>query len=291
MTASLRCALHGLPRGVVAAIAVAAFLDAPASVAAQESVPDGVSALSRAWVAAYEAGDVVAMEDLYAEDAVRMPYDAPAAEGRQAILAAYREQFASRSLRPRIELTSEEALLSGDLAIERGRYAETWVAADEAVQSEEHGKYVAVVRQGADGKWRYRIAMFNRDGVPRRNGAVEVTVFRPDGTSEEAAAETATVGFTEVFGHASQPGDFAFRMRVPPHWTMQPHVHDATEHLTVISGAIEMSFSRNGDRVLLPAGSYVSVPAGTPMWAWSADGPAVIQVHGTGPLRTTNVEP
>jgi quercetin dioxygenase-like cupin family protein len=51
-----------------------------------------------------------------------------------------------------------------------------------------------------------------------------------------------------------------------------------------------MKYSADGEPVTLPPGSFVSVPAGNPMWAWTGDDPVEIQVHGTGPFSTTSVE-
>lgn len=278
------CVLH------LAAVTVVA---APGLSAVQVQDRDGLRELGAAWTAAYEAGDAASMEALYTDDAVRMPYDVPAVEGRRAIVDSYAEQFAGRALHPQIELTSVDATIIDDLAIERGRYEETWLSATGSVVMEEQGKFVSVSRRGADGRWRYQLSIFNRDAAPSSPQAhgPDVATIRPDQLDWNVASSGgAEIAFSRVLHDSREPGPFVFRMRVPAGWTMQPHAHDGVENLTVLSGAIEMSFSRNGERVPLPAGSFVSIPAGTPMWAWSGDSPAVIQVHGAGPFRTVPVE-
>lgn len=96
--------------------------------------------------------------------------------------------------------------------------------------------------------------------------------------------------FATVYGTPGEAEPFAFRMRMPPDFSMRPHSHDTAEHITVLSGTLHMRFSADGEAVELPAGSSVSVPAHRPMWAWTNQEETIIQVHGTGPFRTTPVE-
>lgn len=121
--------------------------------------------------------------------------------------------------------------------------------------------------------------------------AVEETVVVPDelewnagGGGYDASA------FAGVLGSPGEEGPFVFRMRMPANWTMPPHRHGAAEHITVLSGTLRMKFAAEGETVTLPPGSFVSVPADRPMWAWTGDEEVVIQVHGTGPFGTSPVE-
>jgi len=120
--------------------------------------------LRTTWVSAYEAGDAEAMWDLYSEQAVRMPYEAPALEGRRAIVDGYRDQFAARRLFPTIRLLPDDILIEDRTAIERGRYDELLSSRDGSMRLRERGKYVSIARLGADDRWRYAISIFNRDG-------------------------------------------------------------------------------------------------------------------------------
>lgn len=96
--------------------------------------------------------------------------------------------------------------------------------------------------------------------------------------------------FAGVFGNSRTAEPFVFRMRMPAGWTMPAHRHDTAEHITVLSGTLTMKYAADGESVALPAGSFVSVPAGMPMWAWTGEEPVEIQVHGIGPFNTTPVE-
>lgn len=73
--------------------------------------------------------------------------------------------------------------------------------------------------------------------------------------------------FCLLAGDPRTDGPFTFRMRMPAAWAMRPHQHDAVEHITVLTGTLEMRFGPNESHVPLPTGSFVSIPVGTPMSA------------------------
>ncbi len=96
---------------------------------------------------------------LYAEDAVLMPPNQPAVEGRAAIRAwlAGFPPMAAFSLTP-IEIDGH-----GDLAYVRGTYTLTIAASGKTPAMPDHGKYVDVRRRQADGSWLITADMFNSD--------------------------------------------------------------------------------------------------------------------------------
>lgn len=119
----------------------------------------------------------------------------------------------------------------------------------------------------------------------------EVAVATPDRLAWSAGGgEYDTASFARLLGVPGEAGPFVFRMRMPANWTMPSHRHGTAEHITVLSGTLEMKFAEDGDTVTLPPGSFVSVPADRPMWAWTGDEEVVIQIHGTGPFGTAPVE-
>lgn len=115
-----------------------------------------------------------------------------------------------------------------------------------------------------------------------------VRVFQTDDAFPWRPAPTGA-WFANLHGDPSRAGPFAFRMRMPAGFRMAPHLHDAAEHLSVLSGTLFMAFAEDGDAEELAAGSFVSIPSGTPMWGWTADEETVIQIHGDGPFRTTRL--
>ncbi len=115
---------------------------------------------------AYDQGDAEAIGTLYADSAIRMPYDAVAQRGRQAIVAAARESFSRRRFAPVLTLAPDDLILRGDVAVERGAYHELQ-RFNSGGAAREDGKYifVAVSRAGA---WVYLWSTFNRDSAAHR---------------------------------------------------------------------------------------------------------------------------
>lgn len=122
-----------------------------------------------------------------------------------------------------------------------------------------------------------------------REGNDEPVIVR---TSEDLDWRDAPSGaaFATVYGTPAEAEPFAFRMRMPPDFSMRPHCHNTAEHVTVLLGTLHMRFSQDGEAIELPPGSTISIPANRPMWAWTGQNETIIQVHGTGPFRTTPVE-
>ena len=88
-------------------------------------------------------------------------------------------------------------------------------------------------------------------------------------------------------GDPTKSGPYVLRMKVPPNNITQPHVHQQAENITVISGSFGFGLGTVFDRSkgrLLPAGSFVHLPANTPHFAWSGADGAVIQANGDGPF-------
>lgn len=123
-----------------------------------------------------------------------------------------------------------------------------------------------------------------------RAQATEIVVGANDLAWNHGEGGYAEATFARVLGNPGEPGPFVFRMRMPADWTMPSHRHDAAENITVLSGTLYMKFAADGDTVTLPPGSFLSVPAGNPMWAWTGQEGVDLQIHGTGPFHTTPVE-
>lgn len=96
-----------------------------------------------------------------------------------------------------------------------------------------------------------------------------------------------------IDGDPKAAGPFVMRLKLPPHSTIQLHTHPATENVTVLSGTLYFAASDKYDRKSAKAfgpGSYFSIAAGKPMFAYSTDGEVVAQIHGTGPWGITYIE-
>lgn len=86
-------------------------------------------------------------------------------------------------------------------------------------------------------------------------------------------------------GDPTQPGPFALRLWMPDGYTIPPHFHPATEHVTVVQGTFLVGMGEQFDASKfseLPTGSYGVIPPGMRHFA-RAKGEVVIQLHGMGP--------
>lgn len=105
-------------------------------------------------------GDWVTFAGLYADSAVLMPPNASAVIGRQAIM----EWFGGAGVQISA-FTGASASIEGteDLAYNRGTYSLTFVPPGAARPMTEKGKYLWIVRKGADGVWRISADIWNSD--------------------------------------------------------------------------------------------------------------------------------
>jgi quercetin dioxygenase-like cupin family protein len=100
--------------------------------------------------------------------------------------------------------------------------------------------------------------------------------------------ETSGLGLAALLeGDPAKPEPYVVRMKVAANNVTQPHTHRQAENVTVISGWIGFGigtvFDRSKGRVL-PAGSFLHLPANTPHFAWTGPDGAVIQAQGIGPF-------
>ena len=96
-----------------------------------------------------------------------------------------------------------------------------------------------------------------------------------------------------LLGSPAKPGPFVLRLRFPHGFVVPPHRHSKDEMVTVISGRFGVSAGERAElapQKLLPAGSFVHLPAGMPHFAW-AEGETVVQINGIGPFDVVYVNP
>jgi uncharacterized protein (TIGR02246 family) len=121
-------------------------------VAAIEASPD-------AFAEAMLAGDWAAVAALYTEDAVFMPPNEAAVEGRAAIQARL-EPFPPFA---QFEATILEIDGSGNLAFVRATYSEAYTVEGTPEPIHDTGKYVEIWRKQPDGKWLIAVEIWNSD--------------------------------------------------------------------------------------------------------------------------------
>lgn len=106
------------------------------------------------------------------------------------------------------------------------------------------------------------------------------------GTGPLAGAQVAVLS-----GNPAKSGEYTMRLRMPNGLKFGPHFHGDVENVTVISGTLLVGLGdtmRVSKMMALPAGSFVSVPAGLHHYAM-ARGTTILQIHGNGPQSMTAV--
>jgi len=98
-----------------------------------------------------------------------------------------------------------------------------------------------------------------------------------------------------VQGDPSKEGPFVYRLKMPAGYRVPPHLHKASENVTVLSGVFFIGLGEKLDRAKgqeLPVGAFLSVPPNHPHYAWVGGTETIVQVHGVGPtdLRFVNPE-
>lgn len=112
-----------------------------------------------AWMEAYNAGDVDKIVAMYADDAVVMPPDAPAATSTAALRAFLAKDIAAtKAAGLRLRDGSSDVGTSGDL----GWHAGTFAVVDAAGKTVGTGKYLEVWQQ-RNGKWMIVRDIWNND--------------------------------------------------------------------------------------------------------------------------------
>lgn len=150
----------GLLLGLIALVACAPATPPAADLEADEAA---VRAFSENFLKAFGAGDADAIGELYAEDAVLCPPDAPAVHGSAAIREYWANDIAaSAPNRVSFAFGSDKVIgVSGDLAFESGSLSAT----DKSGATVYRGKFLVVYRK-ADGKWHMIRDIWNSDAPP-----------------------------------------------------------------------------------------------------------------------------
>jgi len=94
-------------------------------------------------------------------------------------------------------------------------------------------------------------------------------------------------------GDPTKEGFFTMRLRFPDGFKVQPHWHPRIEHVTVISGTLNIGMGDKFDQTStrqMPTGTFGFWPPQMHHFAW-AKGDTVIQLHGIGPWVINYLNP
>ncbi len=119
-----------------------------------------IDATRSAYVAAWAAGDVARITQLYTDDALVMYPNQPPVVGRNAI-SDYFGGFFGDFPRTEFELVSAEIVVAGEWAFDRGTYRWKGFRRADGAPEEDDGKYLVVLQRSADAAWRVARDMDN----------------------------------------------------------------------------------------------------------------------------------
>ena len=104
----------------------------------------------------YAEGAVDEVAEVFSEDCWQMPPNSKPMVGREALREGWRQMFDWGKCD--FSLEAQDVLVSGSIAVERGKYALRFSAGpgapDEMSSYEDKGNYVALWRRENDGEWR-----------------------------------------------------------------------------------------------------------------------------------------
>jgi len=140
----------------------------PAETAAEpdvEAVTAEIEAIFAEYAASIVAGDADRWIQLWAEDGVQLPPDAPPNVGRDVIYEGISGDFEALDY-PAMAIDVEEVLTAGDLAIARGMYTLEAVPKAGGDRIFADGKYTTTFQRQADGSWKIYRDIFNSNVPP-----------------------------------------------------------------------------------------------------------------------------
>jgi len=117
--------------------------------AEQKAAEDAIRPLVQRFVTHYNSGHADSLAAFYAPDAHLMPANLPAVVGQAGIQAAFEQAATSKGT---LKLVTESLTASGDLAVERGTYEETYTLPGSTTPMTDRGKYL-VHWHRIGGKW------------------------------------------------------------------------------------------------------------------------------------------
>lgn len=97
-----------------------------------------------------------------------------------------------------------------------------------------------------------------------------------------------------IEGNLSEDTPFTFRLKLPANYTLDPHIHQEYERVTVITGTLHFGHgetSNAAETQALTPGSVAIMAPGEPMFGRTGNEEAIIQLHGTGPWGIEYINP
>ena len=135
----------------------------PGSLATHDpaTVRTAIDSVNKGVIDAFTKGDPTALAAHYESDAIVMAPNGPAWKGRSGIEESAKGMFGQAAIKD-MKLETDDLVVSGDLAVETGRYSMT-VEPKGGKAAPDKGKYLVVWRRQADGSWKIHRDIWNTD--------------------------------------------------------------------------------------------------------------------------------
>lgn len=125
--------------------------------------------------------------------------------------------------------------------------------------------------------------------------AEEHIIVQPNALKWTAAPPIVPPGarMAVLAGDPTADGPYVVRVRLPSNYKVAAHTHPTDENVTVVTGTLHIGM---GDKLdtkkgeALKAGGFALMGKDLRHYAWTTT-PAVIQIHGQGPLEFIYVDP
>jgi uncharacterized protein (TIGR02246 family) len=115
-------------------------------------------------LAAINAGDVETVVGLCTDDHIWIPADEPELIGKDALRESFQAAFDKFDYDDR--WSSEEIVVFGDWAFDRGTFTATLTPKDGGEPIQDKGRYIWILKRQADGSWKYARSIWNRGSPP-----------------------------------------------------------------------------------------------------------------------------
>jgi len=136
--------------------------DAQASPDTRAAIESALKELDAQWSKAAAAKDLDKTVSYYADDAIVLPPNAPAATTKEAIRGIWKEMITNPGFAGGWKATKVEVARSGDIAYVSGTYEFT-MNDTSGKPVKDRGKYVEVLKKQADGSWKTVADIWNSD--------------------------------------------------------------------------------------------------------------------------------
>ena len=100
--------------------------------------------------------------------------------------------------------------------------------------------------------------------------------------------------FVLLEGNPAEAVPLTLRLKFPANYRIPPHWHSVIEHVTVLSGTLNVGMGEQATYTAgtaLTAGSFAAMPAKMVHSAWAGPQGVTFQLHSVGPWSITYVNP